>query len=349
MAWRIPCGARTGRRLAFVARVGGWQEPEREEDKQKSRPARVITTLKYRYNGEGFTYDRRRHVFVVAADGGARAPAHRRRLGRRRPRVVARRAAHRLRSARHAGPRSRRQQRPLAGGRRRAARRGGSPTRWAPRCSPPSPPTGAPSRISAGARSNEYGRNIRVFTVATDGGDARGVSRAGLDRSCAPLGDAPDLVARRARRSPSRPRIRARSASIGCAATDGAAPVARSIDGERVVTGFSLSARRRPHRLHGHRSRHAGRGVRRGARRRRRAPAHRPEPRLAGRGGARPPGALPLRARGLLRRRLGDEAARRSARTPRGRPCSTSTAARTPSTATASSTSSRSTPAPATG
>src|SRR4029453_2434007 len=91
MAWRVPGGGRGGtarassaragggaepgggpggNRLVFVARVGGWQEPEREEDKQKSRPPRVITTLKYRYNGEGFTYDRRRHIFVVAAAGG---------------------------------------------------------------------------------------------------------------------------------------------------------------------------------------------------------------------------------------------------------------------------------------
>ena len=55
-------------RLAFVARVGGWQEPEREEDRRKSRPARVITTLKYKLNGEGFIYDRPTQVFVVNRD-----------------------------------------------------------------------------------------------------------------------------------------------------------------------------------------------------------------------------------------------------------------------------------------
>ena len=47
-------------RLAFVARVGGWQEPEREEDRGKSRPAHVISTLKYRFEGVGYTYDRPR-------------------------------------------------------------------------------------------------------------------------------------------------------------------------------------------------------------------------------------------------------------------------------------------------
>src|SRR5262249_61935405 len=30
-----------------------------------------ITSLKYRFNGEGFVYDRRPHVFVVALDGAA--------------------------------------------------------------------------------------------------------------------------------------------------------------------------------------------------------------------------------------------------------------------------------------
>jgi len=57
-------------RLAFVTRVGGWQEPEREEDRGKSRPAHVISTLKYRFEGVGFTYDRRPHIFVVPVAGG---------------------------------------------------------------------------------------------------------------------------------------------------------------------------------------------------------------------------------------------------------------------------------------
>src|SRR5881397_4046464 len=58
-------------RLAFVTRVGGWQEPEREEDRGKSRPAHVISTLKYRFEGVGYTYDRRPHIFVVPVAGGA--------------------------------------------------------------------------------------------------------------------------------------------------------------------------------------------------------------------------------------------------------------------------------------
>jgi dipeptidyl aminopeptidase/acylaminoacyl peptidase len=57
-------------RLAFTARVGGWQEPADEAERRLSKPARVITTMKYKFNGEGFIYDRRRHLFVVSADGG---------------------------------------------------------------------------------------------------------------------------------------------------------------------------------------------------------------------------------------------------------------------------------------
>ena len=58
-------------RLVCVTRLGGWQEPEREEEKAWSKPARVISTLKYKFNGEGFVYDRRAHLFVVSVDGGA--------------------------------------------------------------------------------------------------------------------------------------------------------------------------------------------------------------------------------------------------------------------------------------
>ena len=148
----IPFGAPTDVALAFVARVGGWQEPEREEDKQKSRPARVITTLKYRFNGEGFTYDRRRHVFVVAAAGG---PARQITDGDWDDADPAWSPDGRLIAfslGPSFGPRLRRQRRSLGCRRGRAESRGVSPIPSARRSSPRSRPTAVPSRISAGAR-----------------------------------------------------------------------------------------------------------------------------------------------------------------------------------------------------
>ena len=53
-----PVWSPDGDRLAFRARVGGWEEPADEAERAKSKPARIITTLKHKMNGEGFTYDR---------------------------------------------------------------------------------------------------------------------------------------------------------------------------------------------------------------------------------------------------------------------------------------------------
>src|SRR5262245_51398271 len=61
-------------RLAFVSHVGGWQEPEDEAERQKSKPVRIITSLKYKYNSEGIIYDRRPHIFVVPVNGGPPQP-----------------------------------------------------------------------------------------------------------------------------------------------------------------------------------------------------------------------------------------------------------------------------------
>jgi len=58
-----------GTRIAFAARAGGSPDP----DTKKAKPYRRISHLKSRINGEGWTYDRRRHLFVVAADGTAPA------------------------------------------------------------------------------------------------------------------------------------------------------------------------------------------------------------------------------------------------------------------------------------
>ena len=65
-----PVWSPDGKRLAFLSRVGGEEPQHKESAEALSRPARVITTLKYKMNSEGFVYDRRTHLFVVDADDG---------------------------------------------------------------------------------------------------------------------------------------------------------------------------------------------------------------------------------------------------------------------------------------
>jgi dipeptidyl aminopeptidase/acylaminoacyl peptidase len=57
-----PVWSPDGSRIVVTVRTGG---NEGEDKKPKTVPARVITELKHKYNGDGFTFDRRRHLFVV--------------------------------------------------------------------------------------------------------------------------------------------------------------------------------------------------------------------------------------------------------------------------------------------
>ena len=58
-----PAWAPDSRRLAFTARSG----TPPPTDTKKAKPLRRITQLKSRLNGEGWTYDRRRHLFTIDA------------------------------------------------------------------------------------------------------------------------------------------------------------------------------------------------------------------------------------------------------------------------------------------
>jgi len=65
-----PVWSPDGDRIAFTTRCAADEATEQDEEKEKSKPARVITSLRYKSNGEGFVYDRHRHIFVVPTAGG---------------------------------------------------------------------------------------------------------------------------------------------------------------------------------------------------------------------------------------------------------------------------------------
>jgi len=62
----VPVWSPDGSKLAFSAKTGTPPDP----DPKKAKPYRRITTMKYRLNGQGFTYDQRRHIFVLDIASG---------------------------------------------------------------------------------------------------------------------------------------------------------------------------------------------------------------------------------------------------------------------------------------
>jgi dipeptidyl aminopeptidase/acylaminoacyl peptidase len=57
-----------GTRLAFTSRV---RDPEYDEEDEKRRKPRRFSRLQFKLDSEGWTGDRRRHLFTVAADGSS--------------------------------------------------------------------------------------------------------------------------------------------------------------------------------------------------------------------------------------------------------------------------------------
>jgi dipeptidyl aminopeptidase/acylaminoacyl peptidase len=169
-----------GSRLAFVGIVGGWQEPERAEDREKSKPARIITTMKYRFEGFGFTHDRWAHLFTVPVAGGAPTPLTSGDFDHYAPTWSPDGASIAMVAERHATRDVDVLQGlyviPAAGGEPRlvtpALRR-----MWAPRFAP-----GGGAIAHAGMREPEDGHNFLVYVQPLDGGDPVCVSES-LDRS----------------------------------------------------------------------------------------------------------------------------------------------------------------------
>jgi dipeptidyl aminopeptidase/acylaminoacyl peptidase len=180
-----PVWAPDSTRLAFVSRVGGWQEPEDEAERQKSKPARVITSLKYKYNGEGFTYDRRPHIFVVSAEGGSPQQLTDGDFVNADPvwspdgRTLA------FTSARHAE-----RDYDSAADVWLIPATGGEPRRLTDTAGPVSLPAFSPDGQTIAFLGHRYhhdaGRNMRVFTVPVAGGVPTCLT-ADLDRTCTPF------------------------------------------------------------------------------------------------------------------------------------------------------------------
>src|SRR5882672_9904370 len=227
-----------GRRLAFLSPVGGEREPESEEEKRKSRPARVITSVKYRFNGEGFIYDRRPHVFVVALDGAPPRQVTDGDFIDADPVWAPDGRSIVFVSARHAE-----RDEDDASDLWRVPPVGGTPQKITatpgPILLPAFSPDGGTIAYLARPGRNAFGRNIQTFAIPAIGGDTVCLTSA-LDRSCAAL-QVPPLWSPDGRSVIVATEDRGDLGLWRVATRSGEAPT-RIVGGERVLNGFSASA-----------------------------------------------------------------------------------------------------------
>jgi len=186
-----PVWSPDSRRIAFAARV----EPEEaDEDEGKdaaerpSKPARVIETLRYKANGEGFIHDRCRQIFVVPREGGEPRQLSEGDFDHGEPSWSPDGTRLAFAAARHED-RDYDQVVDIWS----VAADGGEPVRLTPGRGPSANPAWSPDGGLIAYTGNEYaldmGRNARVYVVPAAGGEPRCLTER-LDRTCSPFAGA---------------------------------------------------------------------------------------------------------------------------------------------------------------
>lgn len=170
-------------RIALTSRIAP-EEPD-EKEKEKSKPARVITSLRYKANDGGFTYDKRRHVFVVSVEGGEPVQVTDGDWDDSAPVWSPDGTQIAFASARHE-ERDYDQVSDIWA----VSAEGGEPRRVTPGRGPSANPAWSPDGATIAYAGNEYaldmGRNTDIFVIPVAGGEPRNLTKE-LDRSCAPF------------------------------------------------------------------------------------------------------------------------------------------------------------------